>query len=284
MKRPTPSTILALAALIALIFFLIVSISRGALPSYSNFNTNDFSTNTVIGGQISVRKKAQFPFPNVQYEVFYEPFSSGGPNIVGASSGRMGWSQVSSGVGQGQRVPTNAPNHWGTILLLTSQSANSIVGSFCGDQLNSKPQFPPLNNLTGWTNRIIWRITGSNSCKAWLVMQAADFNFAANPANAMGLEMNTTNSNQIRGYTSVSSSQSFTNLATIVENQWHTNEMWSTIAGVISFNIDGGPEAALSNAPSTALTPAFIIAKGVAATATNGLEVDEWVFIRARTP
>ena len=282
MKKPTLFTIIALITLIGLLIFVVASLSRGALPSYSNFNTNDFSTNEVIGGQITIRTKAQFPFPSVQYELFYEPFTSGGPATVGASSGRMGWSQTTSGVGQGQRVPTNAPNHWGTILLLTSQSANSIQASFCGDQFNSKPQFPPLNNLTGWTNRIIWRATGTNSCKMWLVMQAADFNFAAVPANAMGLEMNTTNSNQIRGYTSAASSQLFTNLGTLVEGQWHTNEMWSTIAGVISFNMDGGPECALSNAPSTALTPAFIVAKGVGATATNGLEIDEWSFVRTR--
>ena len=281
MKKPSLLTIIGTIILIALLLFLVAR-ARGASPSYSNFNTNDFNTNPVVGGQISIQLQPKYPFPNVQYEIFYEPFSSGAPNVVGATSGRMGWSQTSSGVGQGRRIPTNAPNHWGTILLLTSQSANSIQASFCGDQFNSKPQFPPLSNLTGWTNRIIWRMTGTNSCKAWLVMQAADFNFAAVPQNAMGLEMNTTNSNQIRGYTSVASVESFTNLATLVEEQWYTNEMWSSTAGVISFSINGGPEATLSTPPNTALTPAFIVGKGVAATPTNGLEVDEWVFIRTR--
>jgi len=372
------------------LFALLLTIAGawGASPSYSNFNTNDFTTNTVIGGQISIRistnrfltasngntvisnvfvssdtfisnsafvygdlfvtnefvvyghalsnllywgtnatrgtitnrapidvsgdarfignitnevltpgqtvmtdankaLKSGFPpegqIPNTGWEVFYEPWSGGCLQAVGGAAGRMGWKGQSSGVGQTTQTFTNDANHWGTIAIYTSTSANSIFTFFNSTALNNKPTIPALNGFTGWTNRFIWRMNGTNAGKAYIGLQSGDLVLNSPLSHGIGILLITTNNNQIMGFTCAGGSQSTTNLGGIIEGQWYTTQIWSTAAGVISYKLNDGAVATLSaNVPSVALTPGFGLAKFTTATLTNQLELDEYVLIHAR--
>jgi hypothetical protein len=84
------------------------------------------------------------------------------------------------------------------------------------------------------------------------------------------------------GMTSASSVLSTTNLGTVQNATWVTNEVWCATSGIISFSLNGGAEATLnSNLPTTGLTPAFGLLK-VAANNAAALEIDEWIMIWTR--
>lgn len=252
-----------------------------ALPSYSNFNTNDFSTNTVIDGQISVRtiQSATSWLPITGYELWYEPFT-GGDN-TSALVGALGWA-IS---GSGTINFSNSVNHFGTVALTISTTAGLTYSLFNGDQYQTRPSVPPLDNTTGWTNRIIWRIANTNLLRAYLMFQDGLLIQGAEPTNCIGIAVITTNANQIMGFTSggAAGNVSTTNLGAIVDAQWYTNEIWCTTGGVISFNLNGGPEATLnSNIPTRALTPAMGMVRPSLSAAASTLEIDEWVLIWTR--
>lgn len=253
-----------------------------ALPSYSNFNTNDFSTNTVIDNQISVRtiQAATSWLPITGYELWYEPFT-GGDN-TSALIGALGWALSGSFTCNF----SNSANHFGTVALTLSTTAGLTGTMFNGDQVQTRPSVPPLDNTTGWTNRIIWRIANTNLLRAYLVFQDGAFvQGGIEPTNCIGLAVVTTNANQIMGFTSGGAVGNFstTNLGAIVDAQWQTNEIWCTTAGVISFNMNGGAEATLSaNIPTRSLTPAMGLVRPSLSAAASTLEIDEWTLIWTR--
>lgn len=261
----------------AFIIFVVLAI-RAATPTYNNFAPADFTTNNFPTININPSRFA-FATLDLGYEIWYEPFQGAGSGA--GVSGSLGWTGASGGAGGGGIAFSNAVGHAGTIAIQVSSSANSIHSIFNSTVVNSKPTIPPLNATTGWTNLIVWRINGTNSLKGYLVLQAGNLTQAALEAG-MGIFVNTTNSNQIMGHCSSGSSVSTTNLGTLQDGVWYTNMMWSATAGVISFNLNGGPEATLSaNVTSSALTPQMGLVKTVTGVAAS-LEVDLWVFLYRR--
>jgi hypothetical protein len=270
------ATLICVIALIGNVF--------GALPSYNNFNTNDFTTTNLIAGQISIRTipKATSWIPITGYEVWYEPFT-GGDNTAGLT-GALGWSPS----GSGTLNFSNSVNHFGTVALTISTTAGLVYQLFNGDTVQTRPSIPPLDATVGWTNRIIWRIANTNLLRAYLVLQDGAFvQGGIEPTNCIGFAVVTTNANQIMGFTSGGAVGNFstTNLGAIVDAQWQTNEVWSTTAGVISFNMNGGPEATLSaNIPTRSLTPTMGMIRNSVSAAASTLEIDEWTLIWTRQP
>jgi len=257
----------------------------------SNVTFKRFITNSQLTASMPVWTDANKALvsvtpPNLSWvpmpgrEVWYEPFN--GNNMgSGGAHGALGWTAQSSGAGGGGVSVSNSPNHWGTVALTVSTSANSIEALFGSSALNSKPPVSRMDQQTGWTNRFIWRLSVTNDLKAHICWQNGNFTQSA-LENSIGIFVNSTNSNQIMGMTSASSVLSTTNLGTIVAAQWYTNEIWCNSSGVISFSLNGGAEATLnSTLPTTGLTPAFGILK-VAANNAAALEIDEWVVVWTR--
>jgi hypothetical protein len=199
----------------------------------------------------------------------------------GGTIGSLAWTPQSGGAGGGGVSVSNSPSHWGTLAITVSSSANSIEAVFGSSALNSKPSVSRMDQQTGWTNRIIWRLSLTNDLKAHLCWQNGNFTQNA-LENSIGIFVNSTNSNQIMGMTSASSVLSTTNLGTVQNATWVTNEVWCATSGIISFSLNGGAEATLnSNLPTTGLTPAFGLLK-VAANNAAALEIDEWIMIWTR--
>lgn len=215
--------------------------------------------------------------PSVEYTLWYDPFGS---SVFAAGKlGRLGWTQSSIGSGGLGATNSFAVNHFGTLELFTrNDAANSIQAVFLSNALAGQPPIPPLGATTGWTNRFIWRITGSTNSFRCYIHLAGQNTYTSFPiGSGIGIQINSTNSNQVRGFCVHASTQTVTNLGAFALNQWMTNAFWSRIPGVMSFSLNEGPECAISNnIPTSALTPNIVVmttAVGAAAT----LEIDEWV-------
>lgn len=218
------------------------------------------------------------PPPN--YEFWYEPWGAGDNTSGGI--GAMGWQTTSSGAGGGSINWSNSANHWGILAVSTSASANSIQSVSLGDTPNSKPWIPSLSTAVGWTNTWIWRLRQTNSVKCYLLL-IGNGNYTQNEMeNGMGFFINTSNSAAILAYVVTASVPSSTTLGNIVADTWYTNEMWSTSAGTVSFNLNGGTPVTRTT-PNLQLTPSFGLVKTLSDGAVS-LEVDEWKLVRTRDP
>ncbi len=258
------------------LLFLFPLVASAALPSFRMFHPDDFDTNSYI---ITIDPNAIVPpatswIPGTGYEMWYEPFSGGDVSTTAGIIGALGWTEVADA---GNVGITNEPGHFGVVALATT-AAISQQTIFNGDSATANPTIPRLINATGWTNRVIWRLTATNSLKAHIALIGTNTTFGqAALQESIGIYLNTTNSTQIMGMVSANSVLSTTNLGTAVAAAWHTNHIWSSTAGVISFSMDGGAEATLnSNIPAGPLTPNFSVIK-TEATALSHLQVDEWV-------
>lgn len=215
--------------------------------------------------------------------VVYEPFSGGSGN--GGQIGKHGWTPSTSG-GGGVNF-SNAPNHWGTVNLETTALAGSIQSIFISASLNpNHATLPALNATSGWTNRIIWRLNGTNSCRAWIALHGGvgEGTAAGSGLHNIGIFVNTTNTDQVMGYCNTTSLALNTsvNLGTLVSGQWNTNEWWCASAGTISFSMNGGAESTIaSNVPTVPLQHVAAIMK-VVNSDVNVLEIDEWRTVKAR--
>lgn len=264
MKKLFLSIVLVCAAFMA----------RGAAPAFWDFNINHFLTNGSpweIALSTNINNQLGFHFfQNNEY--WYDPFS--GSALSAGTVGQLGWVPV------GSPAVSNAVGHFGTLALTTTASAGNGSYCFLSTTTNTRPCIPPLHTEINWTNRIIWRVNGTNAAKVYLVLQNGIWGQTLF-ADAIGLWMNTTNNNQILGVCSSSSSVSTTNLGNLVDNAWYTNEIWSTTAGTIAFSLNGGAAAHLSaNVPTVALTPLMGALKPTA-TAAVSLEIDKWILIRS---
>lgn len=262
--------LIALFLSIAITFALV---AQQANPSFKSFHQDDFDTNNYI---ITANVPPTSWLPGVGYEVWYEPFSGGDVSTTEATIGALGWTEVAEGGAVGL---TNEVNHWGCVALLTTASAGSQQTVFNSDgTVAAISTIPALNATVGWTNRIIWRVNVTNSIKAHLALIGTTATFGQGALqSSIGIYINSTNSTQIMGMVSHASTLSTTNLETMVNAEWHTNHIWCNSSGVISFNIDGGPEATLnSNVPTSSLQPAFAIIKTETQGGISTLQVDEW--------
>lgn len=254
----------------------VAMVAQQANPSFQNFDQDQFNTNdyTITIDPTAIVPGSTSWLPGVGYEVWYEPFQGGDVSTTAATLGALGWTESPD---SGSVGVTNVANHWGCVSLITSASAGQQQTIFNADSANANPTIPPLNATTGWTNRIIWRLTTTNSLKAHLALIGTNTTFGqAALQESIGVYLNTTNTAQIMAMTSAGSTLSTANLGAAVAGAWHTNIIWSASAGVISFSMDGGAEVTLnSNIPAGPLTPAFSIIK-TETTVVSILEVDEW--------
>jgi len=257
----------------------------GANPSFQSFSPTYFTTNNYV---IQINPDVVLPptafLPNLDFEIFeYEHFGCG--RNAGGQIGRHGWIQSNSG-GAGIFFNTHA-NHWGTVELWTTSLVASTQTMLQSEAIN-RPVIPPVNAVVGWTNRVIWRLNGTNSCRAWVVITGGVGGFglgAGTGLHNIGIFINTTNSDQILGYCNTTSLalNTSTNLGTLQSGQWYTNEWWSHISGVVCFTLNDGAVACISNnITSLPCQQAAAVAKTVGSTDTNILEIDEWFLVKAR--
>lgn len=215
--------------------------------------------------------------PSVEYQLWYDPFGSS--TIAAGKVGRLGWTTLSSGSGSLGFTNSFAVNHFGTLELFTrNDAANSIAAVFLSNTTAGQPPIPRLDSTTGWTNRFIWRITGSTNAFRCYIHLAGQNTYTAVPiGSGIGIMINSTNTDQVQGFCVHASTQTRTNLGGFALNQWMTNAFWSRIPGVMSFSLNEGPECAISNnIPTSALTPNIVVMTTAVGTAAT-LEIDEWV-------
>ena len=268
---------------LAVFIALVATSVFGANPSFRSFSPSDFTTNGYV-----IRLKPSTSFlPNLSFDVFMDEHFGCGRNSS-AQIGKYGWTQVAS-TGGGAHYATYA-NHWGVMGIATVTNLGSSQGLFNAEAISTRPNIAPINASTGWTNRIVWRLVGTNALRMWIAMtDATSFGLGAGARqDTLGIFMDTTNSPNIRGYTTTTATAGTTtetNLAVIVSGQWYTNEFFSFISGVICFTHNGGSLACVSNNITTAaLIPAFAVTKTVGSTETNLLEIDDWFIYRQRSP
>lgn len=268
---------------------LVLAISVfGANPSFQSFAPADFTTN---GYTIRIRPDVLTPptthLPNLVFDVYMDEHFGCGKN-AGGQIGKYGWTQASGG-GGGIELGTE-PNHWGIARVRTTSLIGSAQTFFNADAMNTRPTIPPLSASTGWTNRIVWRLVGTNSCRIWIALtDATQFSLGAGARQqTFGVYMDTTNSNQIMGHTTTTATAGTTtqtNLGVLEDSRWYTNEFFSHISGVICFTLNNGALACVSNNITTeALIPAAAAVKTVDLTATNILEIDQWQIWAKRSP
>lgn len=241
-----------------------------------SFSGNVFVSNNVVFQGTPLDPLALW-LPSVNFVLWYDPFASS--VFAGGKLGRLGWTQVSSGNGGLGVTNSFAQNHFGTMELLTrNDAANSIQIVHLSNALAGQPSVPPLGAITGWTNRFIWRITGStNSFRAYIHLAGQNTYTAVPIGSGIGIMINSTNTDQVQGFCVHSSVQTRTNLGTFALNTWMTNAFWSRIPGVMSFSMNDGPECAISNnIPTSALTPNIVVMTTAVGTAAT-LELDEWM-------
>jgi len=260
------------------LFFIVAfsAVAQKANPSFQSFDPTQFDTNgyviTIDPGVITNATTSWLP--GVGYEVWYEPFSGGDVSTTSGTIGTLGWTEDAD---IGFVGLTNAVNHWGLVSLITTASAGSKQSIYNSDCTNCRPTIPPMNATTGWTNRIIWRVTTTNSIRGFLsLIGTTGFISQSALAEGVGVYFDTTNTASIMGMTALASTLSTTNLGNFVAGQWYTNIIWCSSAGVFSFSMNGGAEATLnSNIPTSGLTPYFGILK-TETTVISIMEVDEW--------
>lgn len=251
------------------------------VTNVATFNTNaTFSQTVYVSNNVVFQGTPLDPLalwlPSVSFVLWYDPF----PSTVFAAGkiGRLGWSQ--SSIGSGGLGVTNsfAANHFGTLELFTrNDAANSIQLIHLSNATAGQPSIPPLGSTIGWSNRFIWRITGStNAFRAYLHLAGQNTYTSFPIGSGIGIQINSTNSDQVRGFCVHASTQTVTNLGAFALNQWMTNSFWSRIAGVMSFSLNDGPECAISNnIPTSALTPNIVVMTTAVGTSAT-LEIDEW--------
>lgn len=256
-------------------------------------NTATFSTNVSFSQTVHVTNDIIFQgqplstvqwLPSVDFQLWYDPFQ--GFTAAAGKVGRLGWTQSSIGAGGGGFTNSSAVNHWGTLELFTrNDAANSIQAVFLANAIAGQPPIPRVDATIGWTNRFIWRITGSTNAFRCYIHFAGQNTYTSFPiGSGVGIQINSTNSNQVRGFCVHASSQTTTNLGAFALDQWMTNAFWSRIPGVMSFSLNNGPECAISNnIPTSALTPNIVVMTTAVGTAAT-LEIDEWVSWFKLTP
>ncbi len=272
--------------LFAFVLLFAVFSALAPNPSYTRFSQSDFTTN---GGVIRIRPEVLTPptaaLPNLGFDLFMDEHFGVGKN-ASANIGKYGWTQATSG-GGGLELGTEE-NHWGTLRLRTTSLIGSDQEAFCGRALFNRPTIPPLNATTGWTNRVIWRMVGTNSCRFYMALSGATSLSlgAGSRQQLITIFADTTNSAQILGMvttTATGGTTTSTNLGVLQDNTWYTNEFWSHISGVICFNLNGGAGGCVSNNIATAaLIPHTGVVKTVNSTATNIIEIDEWFLVKVR--
>lgn len=242
------------------------------------FNTDIYLSNAIIVQGTALNPQAQF-LPTLDYELWYDPFQ--GRDLNAGAVGQLGWTSVN--LGSGAIAVSNAVNHFGTIAMTTTASSNGGMHIHLSSVPVLKPVVPPLNATAGWTNRIIWRLNGTNAVRGYLVFTAGTFTSTLDMTNAIGIAIHSSTNASIMGYCANASSVSTTNLdgGTLVSEKWYTNFIWSASPGVISFNVNGGAAATLSaNIPTVALTPNIGFRKFAAS--VSSLEIDDWMLVIAR--
>lgn len=247
---------------------------------YSNVN---FHNDIFVDNEIIVQGQPLNPqtlwLPTLDYELWYDPFA--GRDLAAGAVGQMGWTSVN--LSSGTINVSNAVNHFGTIAMTTTATSNGGMFIHLSSTPVLKPVVPPLNSFAGWTNRFIWRLNGTNAVRAYVVMTAGTFTSTLEMTNCIGIAALTTTNSTIMGYVSGAAANSTTNLTggEIVSERWYTNYVWCASPGVISFNVNGGPEATLNaNLPTVGLTPSVGFKKQAAS--VSSMEIDEWMLVVRR--
>lgn len=240
---------------------------------------NDIYVSNVIVVQGIPLNPQTLWLPTLSYELWYDPFQ--GRDLGVGAIGQMGWTSVN--LSSGTINVSNAVNHFGTVAMTTTATSNAGMFIHLSSTPVLKPVIPPLDNFAGWTNRFVWRMNGTNAVRAYVVMTAGTFTSTLEMTNCIGVAMLSTTNNVMVGYVSGAAANSTTNLngGTIVSEKWYTNHIWCATPGVISFTVNGGPEATLNaNLPTVGLTPSVGFKKQAAS--VSSMEIDEWMLVVKR--
>lgn len=220
------------------------------------------------------------------FEIFYEPFGTGSKASSG-TLGNLGWNVSLAGAGVSVG-PAAVAGHFG---VHTISSSTSSAGGACGLTLSdssstSVSPLPPLNATVGWTNTFVWRLTATNDVRIYLGLAGEGVSVGSaqnDPVNFMGMKFDSTNDTHFQQVCRAASASTVQNdIAN--DTAWHTNRIWSTVNGTISFNIDNGAAFTSSaNVPSVNLTPFILLSRNLGAGATAPtLNIDEYLGIFTR--
>lgn len=256
---------------------VIVSNTASFLSNVT-FHSDIYVSNQIVVQGIPLNPQTLW-LPTLDYELWYDPFA--GRDLGVGAVGQMGWTSVN--LGSGTINVSNAVNHFGTIAMTTTATSNGGMFIHLSSTPVLKPVIPPLDNFAGWTNRVVWRLNGTNAVRGYVVFTAGTFTSTLDMTNAIGIAIHSMTNTSLMGYCAGASAVSTTNLGggTIVSERWYTNYIWCRTPGVISFNVNGGPEATLNaNIPTVGLTPSIGFKKFAAT--VSSMEVDDWLLVIKR--
>lgn len=251
---------------------------KGAPTVLFNYNTSHFETNAEpwrIAVKTSLVQQVTAPFIDMD-EFWYDPFV--GNTVAAGTIGVLGWEAQAGGAGTTNLEFTNAPGHFGIMCLYVNSTATTMRNIYLSEEPNSKPSIPASPSTFTWTNRIIWRLVDTNDVRVYLILGGAGDITHNNPYNqAVGIIFDT-NSNQIKGYAATTGTPATTNLVTMEDGVWYTNNVWCQGDGIWRYSANDGPVATLAvNITASALTPRLGLVRtdtGV----TNCLQLDSWFF------
>lgn len=223
--------------------------------------------------------------PNLSYDVLYEPWASGLKGIGTGNNGALGWYISQLGSGASSTILT-APDtgHFGCYRFTTGTTQGAGIGATLGDSTASSTMpLPAISGAVGWTNIYVWKLSATNDMQLWVGMVHGSFSASTNDQSAfIGLKANSATNGNFEFVARSGGTSSIVSSGQAITTGWHTNWIWSTSAGTISFKLNNGSTQTLSsNVPTTEWSPYIFIAKQAATTSIN-LDVDTYLGIFTR--
>ncbi len=236
-------------------------------------------------GTVSSSTAAGAWIPNLSYDVLYEPWATGLKGIGSGNNGALGWYISTLGSGASSTILT-APDagHWGCYRLTTGTTQGAGIGVTIGDSTASSTMpLPALSGVAGWTNIWIFKLSATNDLQLWVGSVHGSFSASTNdPSAFIGLKCNSATNGTFEFVTRSGGTSSIVGSGVSIATGWHTNWIWSTTAGTISFKLNNGSTQTLnSNVPTTEWSP-FVFAAKQAATTSVNVDLDTYLGIFSR--
>lgn len=212
---------------------------------------------------------------NTANSILVEEFPSSA--IATATIGTLGWYTAKQGGGSFS-VGTVAAGHPGVMVLNTGATSTdgAVLGLMFATNSTAYQVYPALNATTGWTNTWIFKLSITNDCVMWMGLANQLIFLSTEPADWMGLIVDSNGTSPLFRYTCRSSSSSNFANGPALDATWHQFRMWSTVSGTIGFDLDGANAQTISSTvPTTTLTPMVVVKKSASTTGVT-LNLDYW--------
>lgn len=182
--------------------------------------------------------------------------------------GELGWTQVNITSASTCTWLAAIADHPGIFRMTTGTLDNDGAAL----TLNYGPAFaiaarlPPVNALTGWRIRFIFRITSTTSISFRIGI--TDAPQGLKPTNGIFWQYDTDDGDANFSFTCRSTTETKTASAVPADTAWHVVDIFSDTAGTISGSIDGGATINIAaTVPTVAMSPWVAIGTRAAAAA-----------------